>query len=48
MFEHLALRERLRDNGRLQPRGYFALNNGLSSTAFGAIVNYVAFKIDLA
>ncbi len=52
VFEHLAVRERLRDNGRLQPRGYFALNNGLLSTAFGAIVNYllvlIAFKIDLA
>ncbi len=24
VFEHLAVRERLRDNGRLQPRGYFA------------------------
>ncbi len=51
-FEHLALRERMREGAALEPGGYFQLNNGLFSAAFATIVNYlmvlIAFKIDLS
>ncbi len=52
VFEHLALRERMKEGGVLEPGGYFQLNNGLFSSAFATMVNYllvlVAFKIDLS
>ena len=51
VFAHLALRERMREGGVLEPGGYFQLNNGLFSSAFATTVNYllvlIAFKIDL-
>ncbi len=52
VFEHLALTDRMREDGSLAPGGYFELNNGLFSSAFSTVVNYllvlIAFKIDLA